>query len=948
MGIGFDGLKRGVFSLVIALAVDLHFPVCQNYSDSLDNLRRMLVQLDNLQEESKYKASIPLSLELIRQAERLVGPDVGILTDQSRMYLMEAYRELQMFSQLEQAARALQAGIEESNEKKAATIAEIVSGYGRTLLYADFCVNNKEYKKASLLLQQAIQFVIEHKQFYRTEYIGNNDCKHHRLYQCYDRLGQIALDEQKYTQAKIYFVEGLHHARLADQAIRNARRADQGCEEKILINLIKLTIKAKDTPLLDYYLDAHNNIRKSGAYAVNRDRDLLTTLLQQADLGKEQGLQLISRLNDNPLAVADLKTQFLIIDFYLKYQLSEPSRDLIDQLAPSLHHNNQKASWHLARAGLANTEKKYTMMSGYIDSSLYYFKQENSEQDIWKDEGLRTQLLETVQKGIIYHNQAYESGLHPASLNKKIELIEDFIFGLKAIRKDLISDEDRLLLVQQLTPLLDLSLKTFSDTLLRRGIDYNTVLACFEAGKAFNLLSEFTLKTNLSESEFKTYNNLRNAQKGIQQNYGLPGVDLNQLQKQTAQVQLELNEFLSIHAPPMSIGFPTIPEVQQHLDQNSSLIEFFKGADFIYILVINSTSVHLVRSPIIKTSFENDLKNLQYSILEGNEPDQIHLRDSLFRSSAWNLYRTLLLPVDAGLKHRVIMVPDLALAQIPFAALLDKPVFHLRYKHWPYWIHRHALSIQYSSALWVDQITEAPVRTTREFEYSFTAFAPQFKDLLFNIEECKQVSGLFGQTADFYGAEANGTNFKSNAGRGRILHIASHAQSNIESQDRSYIRMQEDTMYAGEIGLMNLPMDLVFLSACETGTGKIISGEGMMSLARSFFQSGANSVISTLWSIRDEISKGQVIRIYKNLKMGKRKDEAIREMQLHFLSKAGAGEAFPSFWAAFQCQGDLQPLFPHPLKFPAYIMGFSPILAFLIGAWIYLSFKRREKLTPSD
>jgi|GEM_PF-2516697 len=941
---GFDCLKRGVLCLVIFFILDLNHAVGQSLLDSLGDLKRMLVRLDNLQEESKYQTSIPLGLELIRKAERLGGPDVGIVSDQARIYLMEAYRELQMFPQLEAAANALQADIEQTSKKKAVTIPDIVSGYGRYILFSDFSVNKKDYKKASSLLHHAIQFVLEYPKFYRLDFIRGYDCKPHRLYQCYDRLGLIALEEQNYAQAKIYFVEGLHFARLADQAIRNGRIADQGCEEKILINLIKMAIKSKETTLLEYYLDAHKNIKKAGAYQVNRNRDLLTTLLQQPDLGRDQGLRLIYRLNQNPLAVADLKTQFIIMDFYLNHQVTGPCRDLIKKLEPCLHHHNQKAGWYLAKAGLANQQASYLQMSQYIDSSFYYLKKEYSEQDIWQDEGLRSQLFATVQKGIFYHNQAYESGQYPSSLNKKIALIEEFILGLKAIRKDLISDYDRLVLVQQLAPLLDLALKTFSDPLLRQKIDFNTVFACFEAGKAFNLLSEFTLKKSVSEIEFKTYNHLKSEQKMIQQQFSHQGADLDQLQKQSAQIQIQLNEYLSSHSPGKLVGFPEISEIQDHLDQYTSLVEFFNGMDYVYILVVNANQVQLLRSPIIQTSFENDLKNLQYSILSADEPDQVNRRDSLYRNSAWNLYRILLQPVEPALKRSVILVPDLALAQIPFAALLDKPALNLKYKQWPYWVHRHSVSIQYSAALWIDQLMGETHRNKREFKFSFTAFAPEFKDLLFNLEECKQLSGMLGKTADYYGTEANRVNFKNQAGHGRILHIASHAQSNLEAQDRSYIRMQEDTLYAGEIGMMNLPMELVFLSACETGTGKIISGEGMMSLARSFFQSGAKGVISTLWPIRDDISKEQVIRIYKNLKKGKRKDEAIRDMQIHYLAESRADEAFPSYWAAFQCHGDLSPLFSHPLRMPAYLLGLAPILAFVFSGWIYQSYKRREKL----
>ena len=364
---GVDCLKRGVLSLVIIFILDFNHLVGQASLDSLEELKRKLIQLDDLQEASKYQTSIPYGLELIRDAERLGSPDARIIADHARMYLMEAYRELQMFQHLEAAASALQEELEQTNKKKAVTIPEIVNGYARYIIFSDFSVNKKDYKKASSLLHLAIELVLEYPKLYRMDFIKGYDCKPHRLYQCYDRLGLIALEEQNYAQAKIYFVEALQYARVSDQAIRNGGIADQGCEEKILINLIKMAIKSKETTLLEYYLDAHKNIKKSGAYQVNRDRDLLTTLLQQPDLGKDQGLRLIHRLNQNPLAVADLKTQFIILDFYLYHQLTGPTRELIAKLQPYLHHHNHKAAWFLAKAGFANQQASYLLMSQYIE-----------------------------------------------------------------------------------------------------------------------------------------------------------------------------------------------------------------------------------------------------------------------------------------------------------------------------------------------------------------------------------------------------------------------------------------------------------------------------------------------------------------------------------------------------------------------------------------------------
>jgi len=932
------------FLLVIIFACALNAAMGQTPTDSLLQMNQKLDLINQLQEGSNYKASLNYCLELIAQADRIGGSQAEEIKDQAKMYLLEAYRELQMFSSFESAVNEFETSLEQSKKNNGNSTIEIVNGFGRILLYADFFVIKKNYKKANHLLQKAIQHILDHPQFYLMEFTDGKDCKPHRLWLCYHRLGQIAFEEQNFAQAKVYWIEALKHARLADIAIRKKGIAEQGCEENGLINLIKLAIKSRDNQLLDYYLNAYHGVKKSAAYGNNRNRDLLLGLLQKEDLIQEQGLILIHSINANPLAAADLETQFNIIDFYLKYQAIGPCRELIKKLEPLIHHSNQKADWYLAKAGLSTLLSEYGPMSQYIDSSLYYLRKDKSEQNIWQDEGLRTQWFGTVQKGILYYNQGYEAGHPPSFLNKKIELIQEFIQGLKAIRNDLISDYDRLLLIQQLTPILDLALQTLSDSLVNKEIDFNTVLACFEAGKAFNLFSEYTLKKNLDEPSFRTYNTLIAEQKFIREKYKIPGMDLDQLQKQEAEIQSQLNEFLSIHAPEPGDAFSTLAEIQKQLDPNTTLLEFFKGSDHIYILVVNREKSQLLRYSINPTTFETDLNNLKLSILKANEPALISTRDSLFRNTAWNLYRILIMPIESMLNRKVIIVPDLSLAQIPFSALLTKPVNDSRYKHWPYWIHKHSISIQYSTTLWIDQLLETQKSVNKDFNFSFTAFAPKFEDLQFNVEECQKLAHLFNYPAGYYGINANRINFKKSAPHGRILHIASHAQSNEEVQERSFIRLHEDTLFGGEIGLMNLPIDLVFLSACETGTGKIISGEGMMSLARSFFQAGAQSVISTLWPIQDEISKEQVIRIYNGLKQGKPKDEAIQDMQIKYLAQAKSDDAFPAYWAAYQSQGNPDPLFPRPLHSAFYFLGLISIITFIIGSLIYLKYRNKEKL----
>jgi len=92
---------------------------------------------------------------------------------------------------------------------------------------------------------------------------------------------------------------------------------------------------------------------------------------------------------------------------------------------------------------------------------------------------------------------------------------------------------------------------------------------------------------------------------------------------------------------------------------------------------------------------------------------------------------------------------------------------------------------------------------------------------------------------------------------------------------------------------------LVVLSACETGLGKEVKGEGLMSLTRAFMYAGTPSVVVSLWNVNDESAADLMIRFYRNLKTGMSKGEALRQAQLETIRDNG----FPFFWAPFVLVG---------------------------------------------
>ena len=101
---------------------------------------------------------------------------------------------------------------------------------------------------------------------------------------------------------------------------------------------------------------------------------------------------------------------------------------------------------------------------------------------------------------------------------------------------------------------------------------------------------------------------------------------------------------------------------------------------------------------------------------------------------------------------------------------------------------------------------------------------------------------------------------------------------------------------------MRIDADLVTLSACDTGLGKILGGEGMMGLTRAFQYAGARSVLASLWSVGDRSTGELMKRFYGYLKAGQSKAEALRSAQLDLLR--GSEFSHPFHWAGFELVGD--------------------------------------------
>ncbi|HMR17438.1 MAG TPA: CHAT domain-containing protein, partial [Mariniflexile sp.] len=185
--------------------------------------------------------------------------------------------------------------------------------------------------------------------------------------------------------------------------------------------------------------------------------------------------------------------------------------------------------------------------------------------------------------------------------------------------------------------------------------------------------------------------------------------------------------------------------------------------------------------------------------------------------------------------------------------------------------------------------------------------------LVYNGQEAQNISAYF-ESSIYDGKQASIVNFKKDLSAYNLIHFATHASANDEFPDYSYLAFEDtenasNLLYAKDLYNYQINADLVTLSACQTGFGKLQKGEGMLSLARAFHYAGVPSIVTTLWKINDQSTSEIMTYFYKNLSDGLSKKEALRQAKLSYLNaNEDALLRHPYYWSGIVITGNTLPL----------------------------------------
>lgn len=397
---------------------------------------------------------------------------------------------------------------------------------------------------------------------------------------------------------------------------------------------------------------------------------------------------------------------------------------------------------------------------------------------------------------------------------------------------------------------------------------------------------------------------------------------------ETFQRGLLAGGFADYHNYKYGVTLATPDDVRQKmLKPGQCLVEYFVGDRDIFIFVVKPAGFYVEKIPVDfpLEKWVDTLAHGLYGYYTATAPPRslrIKCRNEYVRS-ATNLYRKMIAPIEKYIENGVVIVPDGALSYIPFEALLRKKTDSLdRFDLYDYFGKNRVVSYCYSATL---------LRELREKKHepppatSVLAFAPFFtgdtslfvglntpgglKDdesdpLLHSGEEVYQIAKMLRGKA-WYGTDATRQKFIESCHTARILHLSTHGLADTLTGEFAFLNFaaarpgqKPEKLYVKDLYTLSLKADLVVLSACQTGTGRLQGGEGVISIARAFALAGAKSIVTTLWSVREDSTKRLMLLFYAHILDGMPYDQALARAKTDFIRKGGE-EAHPFFWAGF-------------------------------------------------
>jgi CHAT domain-containing protein len=361
------------------------------------------------------------------------------------------------------------------------------------------------------------------------------------------------------------------------------------------------------------------------------------------------------------------------------------------------------------------------------------------------------------------------------------------------------------------------------------------------------------------------------------------------LRKELREAEKAYNDFLTKvskenkeQASLMSVKPLTSDQVQELLDPETTLISYFVTRDFVRVWIIEKNRLRYVGVRVSKKELSDLVREFRETIYTPGDRER-------FNKVSETLYKDLVEPVLPLITGKeVIIVPHDVLNYLPFHALVGSDGRFLIEKY----------PIYYLSSASLLQFTKEKRTAMREKVLAFgnPDLGDPERELEFAELEAQELGNIYPQSHIYVEKEATEEKSKALSPSHDILHFAAHTELNEEDPLSSAILLakggnDDGKLEVREIFGMDLKANLVVLSGCETGLGKLSRGDELVGLTRAFIYAGTPSVVASLWKVDDSSTAQLMAEFYRNLKT-MTKVEALRQAQLQLIRGEGRSDLF--------------------------------------------------------
>ena len=588
--------------------------------------------------------------------------------------------------------------------------------------------------------------------------------------------------------------------------------------------------------------------------------------------------------------------------------------------------------------------------------------------DVWRD-------VQEFQKSISYYNKALEQ-IEALNLLDLPKLIKNKDLTLKYLDKilSIYLEQEDIDSTKKLIPRILKIIRAFrieNTTASHKNFWANQNLTLFEKAigfyfnqgdkeACFSLIEENKsnlLAQEINDANVKGYSNipidLLESEKTIKQEISFIELEIdafgtNEVQDSTVLTNLKLEkskkkieletldrqlekEYPDYYQLKYDVSPTTLSDAQGLLSSNQALIEYFIGKEQGYVFLVTEDEVHIVELKDV-----DRLKESLASFTSDVKQEKLHAGDELYSLLGLEILEHL----DRDINSLIIVGDDL-INNIPFEAIKNPKDQYLL----------EAYNIQYQYSVKLLKLLKE--RKSKNYKYDFVGYA-YHNDTQINTTErscrsltlgnlsCskKEVEVIMDHLEKGKNKVIDGSmnDFIANAADSKIIHLATHACLDNTDSDLSRIYFNDNYLTLKDLQVSDFKSELVVLSACETGFGEVIEGEGTMSLSKGFFHAGAKSTLVSLWSVDDCRTAELMTYFYSSLKDGKPKDVALREAKVQYLESANPEKQHPYYWAGFVLIGDTAPIVNTSISM-YLILILAAILIFTL--WLMRIFTRK-------